>query len=92
LYDRLLGKNQSYKTLVEENNTPYVIALFGEFTAAVNLDELKSCLFDQKVGLFTLYRTLSGVLFFEENAGSYIFTYLRNANAIREINLRGGIF
>jgi hypothetical protein len=92
LYDRLLQKIQTYKSVTEDNNLPYVIALFGEFTAAVNSDELKACLFDKKSGLFGLYPALSGILFFEENAGSYIFSYMRNTDATQVINLPGGIF
>lgn len=92
LYVRLQAKAQTYKTLVDEFNLPYVIALFGEFTAAVNSDELNACLFDADNGVFKLYPAVSGVLYFEENAGAYNFTYIRNPNSMREMNLPSGVF
>ena len=92
LYDRLWAKAQTYKALVDDCRVSYVITLFGVFTAAVNSDELSTCLFDRKAGLFTLYPAVSGVLYFEENAGVYSFTYMCNPNSTQEMNLPCGVF
>jgi hypothetical protein len=80
-------KARVYKDLVERHCVPYIIAVFGDFFAAVDMDELQPCLYDSETGLFGLYPTISGVLFFEEKAGKYLFKYLPNSRANMEIRL-----
>ena len=92
LYQTVWEKARVYKALVEKYCVPYVIAVFGEFTAVVDMDELRSCLFHNKTGLFVLYPTVSGILFFVENSGKYDFKYMPNPHANRGIHIQGGIF
>lgn len=92
LYQIIWGKARVYKALVEKHRVPYVIAVFSEFTAALEIDELHECLFHDETGLFALYPTTSGVLFFEEKSGRYAFTYLQNPHADREIYIQDGVF
>ncbi len=92
LYNSIWQKVGSYRDLVEKRNVSYVIAIFGEFTAAVNFDELDQCLFGQKSGLFKRYTQISGVLFFDEQSGRYSFTYKPNPNSLKGINVPSGEF
>jgi hypothetical protein len=87
LYQSIWEKAQLYKGLVEKHCVPYVIAVFGDFFAAVNMDELQPCLYDSETGLFRLYPTISGVLFFEENAGKYHFKQFPSSHANIKIHL-----
>jgi hypothetical protein len=91
LYDRIDSKASSYKIIVEQFQIPYVIAVFGEFTASVNRDELDVCLFDAESGLFRLYPQVSGVLYFEELAGQYHFQYLGNPRPSLGFEIPSGI-
>jgi hypothetical protein len=92
LYQRLWRKATRYKSLIAEQGVPYVVGVFGGFEAAVQPDELHTCLFDEEHGLFRLCHELSGVLFFEESAGQYTFSYTGNPNALRPIELPSGVF
>jgi len=92
LYQRLQEKAECYQTIVEENNIPYVVAVFGEFKAGVEIEEIHEVLFqDYKGGLFRRFPTLSGVLFFEELGGSYSFKYFPNPNPAVAYSLNDGI-
>jgi hypothetical protein len=53
LYGNIQHKMSTYRTLVKKHDIPYFIAAFGEFSAAVNLDELNTCLHDSEVSLFS---------------------------------------
>ena len=92
LYYSIQRKANTYKTMADEYSVPYVIAVFSEFTAAVNLDELGQCLFDKEFGLFASYPVISGVLFFEERFGRYAFTYMPNPNPVKRIDVLSGEF
>lgn len=92
LYQRIWGKADIYEKLAKKHNVPYVVAVFGEFTAAVELEEVHQCLFEDHGGLFNLCSTLSGVLFFEESAGRYSFKYIKNPQVARKIDLPCGSF
>lgn len=92
LYPRLQEKATAYKSAAEQLNVPYVIAVFGDFFANVHVEEVKECLFHVEHGLFKLYSRLGGVLFFEESAGTYHFTYLGNPQSMPRIEISGGIF
>lgn len=93
LYQRIQEKADHYENLIRTHNVPYTVAVFGEFTAAVELDELNECLFkDHGGGLFRQCPALSGVLFFQESAGQYIFKYIKNSQPENAINLPSGVF
>ena len=80
LYHKILEKASKYKPIVLKHNLPYVIAVFGEFTAVVKEYEINESL-SGEIGLFEMYPELSGLLYFEESAGSYLFSYKPNPHA-----------
>jgi hypothetical protein len=93
IYMKLLEKSDKYEGVVTEQNVPYVVSLFGDFKAAVEIDEVNHCLFDAHGGLFNDHPILSGVLFFVESGGGrYTFRYIPNPKAIRKIDLPSGNF
>jgi len=92
LYECIQYKAQVYRNLTEELRLPYVIAVFGDFQAAVDFEEVQTCLFDEGAGLFKLYPGVSGLLYFEENSGRYSFRYAHNPNRLRVLDLPDGVF
>jgi hypothetical protein len=93
LYQRIWEKADIYDGLVTRQKVPYVVSVFGEFTAALEIKEIRQCLFEDYGGLFNLRPMLSGVLFFEESGGDrYSFEYIRNHKAAIEIDLSSGDF
>lgn len=92
LYRCIWNKAQVYGALAKRLRVPYVVAVFGEFQAAVDFEEVRFCLFDEKLGLFEVYPELSGVMYFEESRGWYLFSYSPNPNALHEMDLPNGVF
>jgi hypothetical protein len=67
--------------------------VFCEFTAAVEPEEIHEVLFkDYGGGLFRQCSALGGVLYFEEEAGQYIFKYIRNPRLTISFDLPMGAF
>jgi hypothetical protein len=91
LYQTIWEKSSKYKSLANKHNIPYVVSLFGDFAAGVDQEEIDECLFDKETGLFEKYPEVSGLLYFEENAGKYIFIYKINPFAFRRIEITNGI-
>jgi hypothetical protein len=87
LYQAILNKAGQYKSLIQEMQLPYVIAVFGEFYATIDFEEVCYCLNDKESGLFNMYPELSGVLYLEERHGSYFFNYENNPSALRRFDL-----
>lgn len=92
LYQAIWKKATKYRSVAKDLEVPYVVGMFGEFTAAVHFEEVCLCLLDEKSGLFSMYPKLSGVLYFEEISGQYSFSYASNPSASRAIELPAGIF
>lgn len=93
LYQHIQKKSETYEEIARKNNIPYVVAVFGEFMAFVEFKEINECLFkDYYGGLFKQYMILSGVLFFQEFSGKYIFKYIPNPNSDEPANLPSGEF
>lgn len=92
LYQRIQEKADTYYQIIRKNNIPYVVSVFGEFSACLEIEELRQCLFEDHGGLFKIYSILSGVLFFEELGGWYCFQYIQNPNPEMEIDLPSGVF
>jgi hypothetical protein len=92
LYYAIWDKASKYKDVAAKNKLGYIVSVFGEFDANVEEEELDECLLDKETGLFKLYPEVSGVLFFEESGGSYLFSYNANEYANRTMNIRGGWF
>jgi hypothetical protein len=85
LYHRIWEKAQVYRELAEELKVSYVVGVFCEFQAAIDLEELGDCLFDEEYGLFKMYPELSGVLYFEGSSSGFLFSYLHNPNSRRSL-------
>jgi len=92
LYRVIWDKAAKYKRIASKYNLPYIVSVFSEFTANVEQEEVDECLFDEKTGLFEMYREVSGLLFFEESAGDYLFIYKPNPHAKTPVNISGGWF
>ena len=93
LYYCIWHKAQVYGTLVEKLRVPYVVAVFGEFRAAIEFEEeVCPCLFDDEFGLFEMYPEVSGLTYFEESFGRYSFSYAHNPNALHRFDLPSGVF
>jgi hypothetical protein len=92
LYQRIREKADIYDGLVKKHKAAYVVSVFGEFTACVEIEELHQCLFEDHGGIFKLCPILSGVLFFEESDGQYSFKYIRSPKPAIEIDLPSGNF
>jgi len=90
LYYCIWDKMQKYQALIEKLRVPYIIGVFPDFKIVVDIEELRACLYPTDTGLFQMYQHVSGVLYFEENAGRYLFRYEQNPNALRD--LLGGVF
>jgi hypothetical protein len=92
LYHCLWHKAQTYRQLVMAMGIPYVVAVFLDFRASVDLEEIRSCLSGDETGLFRMYSELSGVLCFEETGGRYSFAYEPNPAAVRPMDIPVGDF
>jgi hypothetical protein len=92
LYHCIWYKASKYSTLVGMPGVAYVVGVFPEFTALVDSEEVRLCLVDEETGLFHKYPELSGVLYFEQSSGQYVFSYLRNPNASQALELPTGVF
>jgi len=90
LYRSIWHKAQVYRDLVQKLGVSYIVAVFGEFRAAIDEEEVHICLFDKEFGLFAMYPEVSGVLYFEERLGRYLFRYVHNPSA--RFDLLSGIF
>ena len=68
------------------------MAVFGDFKAAVDEEEIHCCLFDDGTGIFDMYPEVSGLLYFEEKFGQYFFSYMQNPSAEIRFDLLSGAF
>jgi len=92
LYDCIREKMGKYQPLAKKLQIPYVVAIFRWFEAEVDFEKVKSCIFHKDIGLFKEYPEVSGVLYFRESFGRYLFNYARNPNAFYGIALPSGAF
>lgn len=91
LYYCIRDKMQKYQALIEKLRVPYIIAVSPDYKVVMDIEELRDCLCPNDTGLFQMYRQVSGVLYFEENAGQYSFRYEQNPNALRKVELPSGV-
>lgn len=91
LYYCIWNKMQKYSALIEKLGVPYIIAIYPDFKAAMDFEEVHACLYSNGTGLFHMYRHVSGVLYFEINATEYLFRYEQNPNTLRIFDLPSGI-
>jgi hypothetical protein len=92
LYHCIWRKAQVYLRLVEKLTVPYVIAVFADLRAALDLEEVRTCLFNDGSGIFEMYPEVSGLLYFEERGGQYQFRYIHNSLALHSMDLPNGTF
>src|SRR5215813_7580374 len=71
LYHKIWDKACTYKSLAQDLNLAYVVAVFGTFQADVEVNEIRKCLFEEEKGLFKLYPVMSGLLFFTTFSGEH---------------------
>jgi hypothetical protein len=90
LYSSIQNKCGTYKTVADSADLPYVVAVFSDFLAALDREEVEECMYDKATGLFNDYPEVSGVLFFDEFAGQYRFSYIPNHTAKRPFTLPKG--
>lgn len=91
LYQSLKGKCTKYKGIVLGHGVAYVPCLFLNFDAAVQEDQVRTCLFHSDSGLFTAYPYVSGLHILTETMLSYGFRYIENPNATHPFLLPGGV-
>jgi len=92
LYHCIWRKAQVYRHLVEKLAAPYVIGVFADLRAALDLEEVRTCLLNDGSGIFEMYPAVSGLLYFEESCGRYPFRYIHNSLALRSMDLPDGRF
>jgi hypothetical protein len=93
LYHVIEGKASAYKSLVRKLKVSYVVSVFGESKAVINLEEVRSCLSGAMPMIFDIYPEVSGVLyFFEINSRRYSFNYTRNPSPLQMVEVPNGIF
>ena len=90
LYDRIWEKASVYKEIVERRGIPYVIGMFADIMVELEPDEVNPCLYGPEDGLFALYPSLSGVVFFVERGGVYYFQYCANPGATNPLDFPQG--
>jgi hypothetical protein len=91
LYSRILKKATGYKDLITELDVPYVVAIYFDFKAVIDVQETIDCLTSGEESLFKHCPYLSGVLHFEEaNSGKYGFWFIENQHAFHKINIPSG--
>ena len=81
IYSKLEQKAQKYSSMVESLRVPYVVAVFGEFTASIDPEEVESVLYSHHGGLFAQVPTVAGVVYFNEECGRYNYFYFPNKSA-----------
>jgi hypothetical protein len=90
-YTSIQDKMAKYKPLVQNNDLHYVVAVFGLFSSALTVEEVREGL-EGEDALFPLYPEVTGVMYFQGVGGAYSFHYLANPHAARkEITLASGI-
>jgi hypothetical protein len=90
LYQCIWSKARSYKQMTKKLEIPYVIGIFPDFIAAVDIEEVKLCVLDSDSGLFHKYPNLSGIIYFEESFGIYGFQFIENPIACSKIKIPDG--
>jgi hypothetical protein len=89
-YSSIQAKMAKYKSLAQDNDLQYIVGVFGLFSSALTVDEVRECL-EGEHALFPLYPEVTGVIFFQGVGSAYCFEYLPNPYATRkEITLTGG--
>ncbi|WP_457356635.1 hypothetical protein [Roseateles sp. P5_D6] len=81
IYSKIEQKANAYSGLVGTLEKPYVVCLFGEFTACVDPEEVQHVLYSHHGGVFANSPMLAGVIYFVERSGTYDFSHFPNPAA-----------
>ncbi len=92
LHATIKGKFSIYKELAEQHRVPYVVGIHVDFMHTIDDADIQDCLFQDEVGLFSLYPEVSGAIFFVVDVASYPITFYQNPYAKRPFVISNGIF
>jgi hypothetical protein len=81
LFAKLREKAEAYASLADDLHLPYVVALFGEFTAPLESYEVHHVLHELHGGVFAAMPTVAGTLFFRERLGEHEYHHFKNSRA-----------
>jgi hypothetical protein len=81
LFAKLREKAVAYASTAANLHLPYVVALFGEFTAPIELCEVHHVLHELHGGVFAAVPTVAGTIFFRERLGQYEYHHFTNSLA-----------
>jgi hypothetical protein len=87
IYRKLTDKAGQYSKLANESNTPFVLAVYGEFTASIAPEEMEHMLFVQHGGWFTSTTEVSGLIYCREKNFQFEYTYYVNPHAAHQSSL-----
>jgi hypothetical protein len=91
LYQKLYAKAETYEKLATQHAAASLVSVFGDVNAVVEQDELEDTLHRAHGGgIFARTPWLSGVIYFQEQAGSYDFSYFSNPSALHPLHIAGG--
>ena len=90
LFSKLRAKAEAYSSLGQSLRLPYVVALFGEFTASIEPFEVHDALNELHGGVFAAVPAVAGVLFFRERLGQYEYHHFTNPRATLISRILGG--
>lgn len=72
------ASKSTYHDIAMRHHVPYLVALHSDFRAAVSMDDLEVCLFDTDTGIFKIYPSVSGIIYFEDSGSGYRFSHIAN--------------
>jgi hypothetical protein len=81
LFAKLREKAGAYAQTAAKANVPYIIAVFGEFTAPIEPLEVHHVLYKMYGGVFGAVPTVAGTIFFRERHGEYEYHHFTNSRA-----------
>lgn len=88
IYRKLSDKSGQYSELARNSQTPFVIAVFGDFLAAIDPNEIDYVLYKyheddwEHKGWFPEFPEVSGLIYFREKNGDFEFIYFPNPHAL----------
>jgi hypothetical protein len=81
IYRKLSDKAGQYSKLAIEGKTPYVLAIYGEFTASIDPQEMTHVLLAQYGGWFRSNPHVSGAIYCRSKDMDFEYTYFVNPRA-----------
>lgn len=81
LFAKLREKTEAYASAAANLHVPYIVALFGEFTAPIEPFEVHHVLHELYGGVFAAVPAVAGTIFFRERHGQYEYHHFANSRA-----------